>query len=124
MKFMLLPVGARFEFQGEAYTKSSPVIASRDSTGEGRMIPRSAVVRPLAEGEPAETVTLPEHVSFETVQGALETLHKECTRCLDDLDKDLSGAVKGEVRERLERAFSQARQGLSAQDSLPDTAAS
>lgn len=116
MKFMLLPVGARFEFQGEAYTKSSPVIASRDSSGEGRMIPRSAVVRPLAEGEQAEVTQLPEHVSFESAQDTLETLKKECTGCLDVLGKELPGALRGEARERMERAFSQAHQSLFDQE--------
>lgn len=46
MKFPQLGIGERFEYEGEVYTKTSPVVAHRAS-GESRMIPRSASVRPL-----------------------------------------------------------------------------
>ena len=43
-KFSLLAIGETFEYQGERYTKSGPLIASRLENGSQRMIPRSAVV--------------------------------------------------------------------------------
>ena len=47
MKFPNVPIGQRFVFQGEQYTKVGPMTASRDRDGAQRMILRSAAVRPL-----------------------------------------------------------------------------
>jgi hypothetical protein len=44
MRFPQLPVGQRFLYQGETYVKTGPVSARRERDGEGRMIPRSALV--------------------------------------------------------------------------------
>lgn len=44
MKFSLLAVGQQFEYQGETYIKSTPLIAHQVDTGEQRLIPRSANV--------------------------------------------------------------------------------
>ncbi len=44
MKFSLLAVGQQFEYQGETYIKSTPLIAHQVDTGEQRLIPRSATV--------------------------------------------------------------------------------
>jgi hypothetical protein len=46
MKFASLPLRQRFLYQGETYTKTGPLTASRDSDGVVRMIPRSAALRP------------------------------------------------------------------------------
>ncbi|MFP3873130.1 MAG: hypothetical protein ACLFQT_00845 [Thiohalophilus sp.] len=44
MKFSLLAVGQQFEYQGETYIKSTPLIAHQVDSGEQRLIPRSANV--------------------------------------------------------------------------------
>jgi|GEM_PF-5658050 len=41
---MQLPVGARFEFEGVTYVKSSALLATPEADGPGRMIPRWAQI--------------------------------------------------------------------------------
>jgi hypothetical protein len=52
MKFQQLPIGARFELDGQVYVKTGPIAAAGES-GAPRMIPRHAVLRPLDGMPPA-----------------------------------------------------------------------
>lgn len=49
MKFSQLPMGARFEYEGQVYVKTSPIAASGETGGQ-KMIPRYAVLKPLDAG--------------------------------------------------------------------------
>jgi len=49
MKFQHLPIGARFEFEGKHYTKTTPLVGIEEGGGQ-RMIPRYAVLRGLGDG--------------------------------------------------------------------------
>lgn len=46
MKFQLLPLGARFEYQGRVYVKTGPLTATGEDGG-ARVIPRHATLIPL-----------------------------------------------------------------------------
>lgn len=48
MKIHQLPLGARFEYEGAEYIKTGPLFAT--GPGGQRLIPRSAVLRPLGDG--------------------------------------------------------------------------
>ncbi|MDE2584426.1 MAG: hypothetical protein KGN39_03435 [Betaproteobacteria bacterium] len=48
MKIHQLALGDRFEYQGESYVKTAPMMARSDA-GVQRLIPRYAVLTPLAE---------------------------------------------------------------------------
>ena len=50
MKLTQLPLGARFEYEGEIFTKTGPMTAASEKGGQ-RMIPRYAVLKP-ADGVP------------------------------------------------------------------------
>ncbi|GBG01726.1 hypothetical protein AZSI13_10530 [Azospira sp. I13] len=52
MKIHLLPMGARFEYEGEVYSKTGPMMA-RSEAGVTRMVPRYAVLTPLDGAAPA-----------------------------------------------------------------------
>jgi hypothetical protein len=52
MKFASLPLRQRFVYQGETYTKTGPLTASRDRDGVQRMIPRSAALLPADGAAP------------------------------------------------------------------------
>lgn len=52
MKFPQLPLGARFQYDGKSYVKTSPIAASGED-GQTRMIPRYAQVLPLDAGHAA-----------------------------------------------------------------------
>lgn len=81
MKFQLLPLGARFEYEGKAYVKTGPLTAAGDGGGQ-RMIPRHAVLKPL-DGMPAEPPPRAGRKLDEaTVRVALEAFHGECARLL------------------------------------------
>ena len=45
MKLTQLPLGARFEYDGEIFTKTGPMTAASEKHGQ-RMIPRYAVLKP------------------------------------------------------------------------------
>jgi hypothetical protein len=83
MKFQLLPVGARFEFEGKVYTKTGPVQAS-SSEGGSRMIPRYASLKPL-DGTPAPAKAKPGRKLDEaTVLAAFDEFHRTCSRLVDE----------------------------------------
>jgi len=46
MKLNHLPIGARFEYEGQIYTETGPITAAAEKGGQ-RMIPRHAVLRPV-----------------------------------------------------------------------------
>ena len=47
MKFKLLSIGQKFEYEGEIFVKTSPLVASNIKTGHNKMIPRYAVLKLL-----------------------------------------------------------------------------
>ena len=49
MKLTQLPLGARFEYEGEIFTKTGPMTAASEKGGQ-RMIPRYAVLKPAEIG--------------------------------------------------------------------------
>lgn len=74
MKFQHLPIGTRFVYQGETYTKSSPLVASVDGGGQ-RMIPRYASLSPVDGVEMVGAlVAAPALVEIARVHRALDIL--------------------------------------------------
>jgi len=90
MKFSMLPLGARFEFEGKVYTKTGPVAATAESGGQ-RMIPRYAVLRPLDGSVHAPESQPTRMLEAQQVQRAFETFYAACGQTLAD-------AVEDEVR--------------------------
>lgn len=86
MKFTQLPIGARFEFEGQVYTKTSPIAASGETGGQ-KLIPRYAVLTPLdgvARPAPRKARALDEA----KVMTAFETFAADCARLLDQAASD------------------------------------
>lgn len=104
MKFHQLPLGARFEFQGERYRKSAPLLATAETSGTQRVIPRSAVISPLESPalEPA-TSEGGTTVAAETVRSALDRYH---AACVEALSVCVQGAPPEHARALLEEARS------------------
>jgi hypothetical protein len=44
MRFPQVPIGQRFSYQGQLYSKTGPLTASEEGSGAQRMIPRAAEV--------------------------------------------------------------------------------
>ncbi|MBI5937774.1 MAG: hypothetical protein HY850_08000 [Betaproteobacteria bacterium] len=86
MKFTQLPIGARFEFEGQVYVKTSPIAASGESGGQ-KLIPRYAVLMPLdgvARPAPRKARALDEA----KVMAAFEAFAADCARLLDQAASD------------------------------------
>mgnify|MGYP006915288051 CR=1 FL=1 len=84
MKLNHLPIGARFEYEGQIYTKTGPITAAAEKGGQ-RMIPRYAVLRPVDGSAPVEAPPLPARQLDEaTVRSAFDDFHATCLRITDE----------------------------------------
>ena len=87
MKFHELAIGQRFELEGAAYVKTSPVLASREDGGEKKFLARYAAVRPLdgAEARPAKSAG--KMLRPEAVLVAFDTYHARHLEALKRLEE-------------------------------------
>jgi hypothetical protein len=95
-KFSLLAVGEAFEYQGERYTKSGPLTASR-ANGTQRMIPRSAVVETRSGTTPPPAKVESKSLPVEQVIEAFENYHKGCQEWLamtEKVDQELAATIR------------------------------
>ncbi|MBK5914297.1 hypothetical protein [Rhodocyclus purpureus] len=76
MKIHQLPQGARFEYEGEEYVKTGPMLA----TGKGgvRLIPKYAVLKPVGEVEAARETPKGGAIAREKLLAAFATFYAEC----------------------------------------------
>lgn len=99
MKIHQLPMGARFEYQGQEYVKTGPLFAT-GSAGQ-RLIPKHAVLKPLgdtaAPQKPAPTATVPRT----DVLAAFDAFCAECGALVPD---DRQAALAA-ARERFLKAL-------------------
>lgn len=102
-RFSLLAIGEAFEYQGEQYTKSGPLTASRTENGTQRMIPRSAVVITLT-GAPVPTTDVEgKQLPAGQVLEAFEHYHKGCLEWLAMTEK-VDETLAANIREAMESA--------------------
>lgn len=87
MKLTQLPLGARFEYDGEIFTKTGPMTAASEKHGQ-RMIPRYAVLKP-ADGftPPAAGPETARMLDEATVLAAFERFFGTALRLSDDFSK-------------------------------------
>lgn len=86
MKLSQLPLSARFEYEGQIFTKTGPLTASAESGGQ-RMIPRYAVLKPLDGGPPPAAPAASRQVDAEAVHSAFEAFYGTCLRLTDDFGR-------------------------------------
>jgi hypothetical protein len=102
MKFQLLPLGARFEFEGKVYVKTGPLTATTEEGGQ-RMIPRSAVLK-LLDAPVAQTPKVARKLDEAAVTAAFEVFFADCVRLLhaaaDELQAQALRAELDAARER------------------------
>jgi len=103
MKFPQLAIGARFRYQGDTYCKTSP-LAADGPDGAQRMIPRSAVVEALQDGDDAARPA-----AVTPLQQALDDYHAQCLALLREAAE--SGPAALDV---LSRRLDQAHAALVA----------
>ena len=74
MKFKLLSVGQKFEYDGELYVKTSPLIASNIKTGHNKMIPAYATLKLLDHSAAEKEVSQRDKLESEQVIEAFNEL--------------------------------------------------
>ncbi|MEJ2143310.1 MAG: hypothetical protein P8Y24_13340 [Gammaproteobacteria bacterium] len=85
MKFYLLPVGEKFEYQGEIYIKADKLIANSEQTGKNRLIPRSANVKPVNVQADSSPGVIEDHqVQTAKVLTEFDRYHQRCLQCLSE----------------------------------------
>ena len=84
MKFKLLSVGQKFEYDGEVYVKTSPVIASNIASGHNKMIPRYATLTLLDDTGAKEQQTTAKPINANEILIAFNTFYEKCIKTLED----------------------------------------
>lgn len=85
MKFKLLSIGQKFEYEGESYVKTSPLIACNINTSHNKMIPRYAMLTLLDD-----TGTKKQQIKNETInsQKTLDAFNLFYEKCISTLEKN------------------------------------
>ena len=96
MKFKLLSIGQHFEFEGETYIKTSPLIASNTKTGHNKMIPRYATLKLLDQSGESEQQAKKDTVDPQEILNAFNTFYEKCIGTLED-KKVLIPLIKDEL---------------------------
>ena len=84
MKFKLLSVGQKFEYDGEIYVKTSPLIASNIETGHNKMIPAYATLKLLDQSIAEKEVSNKESLDSEQVINAFNEFYAVCVNLVED----------------------------------------
>jgi len=108
MKFHQLPVGTRFRLDGDWYLKCTPLVATRETDRQDRLIRRSARVEttPVAGTEPPAERTSPPFMA------ALEAYHRTCSDCLERARGHLPAPLLADLTARRDIAWSELLQRL------------
>jgi hypothetical protein len=112
MKFFQLPIGARFEYRGEVYRKSGPLVATREVGGAQQLMMRSANVKPeSSEAEQGSETAPGESLPADRVEAAFRDFYQACEQLL----AESSGAQTGTQQEELLQRLRTHRQRFFAQ---------
>ncbi|PTD96260.1 hypothetical protein [Pseudothauera lacus] len=100
MKIDHLPLGARFQWKGQTYTKVGPMTASADAGGTA-FIPKHAVLQPMSGEAPPQPEGPPAAAQVDTavLQAAFEDYHR-CALAL------AGAAAQGELERARQRFWS------------------
>jgi len=100
MKFHELGIGQKFEFQGAAYVKTTPMIASAIENSTQKFMARSAPVKPLeVSASPAGPIQAMLHT--EIVHTAFETFYARCQAALEEIQNEISPESFHAVQDKL-----------------------
>jgi len=102
MKFHDLDIGQRFELDGVAYVKTSPVLAGQVEGGGSKFMPRYAMVRLLDGVAPRAKVEQEKMLRAGEVLVAFEAFHSACREELEKLAEALPADRLQEITNVLE----------------------
>lgn len=96
MKFKLLSIGQKFEYEGDAYIKTSPLIASNIKTSHNKMIPRYATLKLLDDAGTSERKVNSQTIQAQEVMDAFNVFYEHCITTLEN-NKVLLPRIKDEM---------------------------
>jgi hypothetical protein len=102
MKLTQLPIGARFEYEGQIFTKTGPMTAAGESGGQ-RMIPRYAVLKPVDGYTPPAEPESTRVVDEKKVRDAFDAFFGTALRLTDDFAKGELEAARQKFLATLEK---------------------
>lgn len=83
MKFKLLSIGQKFEYEGDVYIKTSPLIASNIETSHNKMIPRYAMLTLLDDAEISKQEIKKETVNSQEILNSFNSFYESCISTLE-----------------------------------------
>ena len=104
MKFGLLEIGASFEFEGETYVKTSPMIGSNQKNQQQKFFRRAAEIDCCDDSAEATPVAQIHSLSKTDVTEAFAKFYSHCEQCLQDLSPSLEAQHIQRMRKQLESA--------------------
>jgi hypothetical protein len=107
IKFLSLPIGERFRWQGALYIKTSPLIAHDEASNKTQLIQRAALVEPLDAQAVARTTQ-----AANASQAVLEKYHRIVLSGLDSLAANVPAQHITELRKKFDAAYRHARKQL------------
>ena len=84
MKFKLLNVGQKFEYQGELYVKTDVLIANNIRTGLNKMIPAYATLKLQEHSVAEKEIAKKEELNSEQVIAAFNDFYASCVTLIED----------------------------------------
>ena len=96
MKFKLLSIGQKFEYEGETYVKTSPLIASNLKTSHNKMIPRYVTLTLLDNTGTREQQIKKDSVDSQEILDAFNLFYGQCIATLEN-NKALIPSIKEEL---------------------------
>ena len=96
MKFKLLSIGQKFEYEGETYVKTSPLIASNIKTSHNKMIPRYVSLTLLDDTGTREQQIKKDSVDSQEILDAFNVFYEQCIAALEN-NNALDPSIKKEL---------------------------
>jgi hypothetical protein len=108
MKFHDLDIGQRFELEGVAYVKTSPVLAGKADGGGSKFMARYVMVKLLDSVAPRAQVGQEKMLRAGEVLAAFDAYHSACR---EELEK-LANALPVDRLQEIEEFLKSGRQGF------------
>lgn len=83
MKLQHLALGARFEYEGQVFTKTGPMTATSGASGQ-RVIPRYALLKPADVPSPEQESSIGGRVGKPVVVAAFNEFFSHCCGLVED----------------------------------------
>jgi hypothetical protein len=106
MKFTQFPLGAQFELDGKAYTKTTPLVGTASDGSGQRVIPRYAMLKPIGVVVPIAPPVAAATLDAQRVLAAFERAHAAYAQLLD------AAGTAADVRQQLDARLQAVRRAF------------